>query len=340
MRKVVIVGASGYTGHELIKILSRHSNVKISSVISNTNVGRFVFELYPDLKGICDNLVFEKYNKDNLFSQGDIFFYALPHGISMEYIDDDFVREKIIIDLSADFRIKEKSIYEAWYKKTHIQSDFLKKAVFGQCEINRELIKDSKFIANPGCYATSMIVPLYPLINENLLDLDYEVIIDSKSGVSGAGKKLDNMYLFNEQNENFLPYNPLRHRHVPEVVEFLKEKTEKEISLIFVPHLLPVTRGILSSIYIKLKETISLRNVKEIYKKYYGNEFFIRILDSLPTIRAVANTNFCDIGFALDEDRKRLIVFCAIDNLLKGASGQAVQNMNIILGIDEKEGLI
>ena len=340
MENVVIVGASGYTGRELVKILTRHSKVKISAIISNNNSGKFVWELYPDLKGLCDNLIFEKYDRMSLLSRGDIFFYALPHGISMKYIDDDFLNKKINIDLSADFRIKEKFIYEKWYKNVHIHSEYLEKAVFGQCEINRALIKNSKFIANPGCYATSMIVPLYPLMKENLIDLDYDIIIDSKSGVSGAGKKLDNMYLFNEQNENFLPYNPLGHRHIPEVVEFLKEKTDNKISLTFVPHLLPLTRGIIYSIYIKLKEKISLDKIKEIYNQYYGNEFFIRLLDKLPSIKGVAYTNFCDIGFACNEDAKILVVFCAIDNLLKGASGQAVQNMNIILGFDEKEGLI
>jgi N-acetyl-gamma-glutamyl-phosphate reductase len=259
----------------------------------------------------------------------------------MNYANDAINDGKIVIDLSADFRIKDKEIYENWYKVEHKYANLLKRSVFGLPEVNRKNIKRAKLIANPGCYATSIIIPLYPLLAEKIIHIN-NIIIDSKSGVSGAGKKLETMYLYNEQNENFFPYNPEKHRHIPEVIEFLNFQTNSKIDLIFVPHLLPLTRGILSSIYLSTKEKFSYDYIRKIYEKYYTNEFFIRILPEniYPQIRAVANTNFCDIGFICFEKNNKILVFSAIDNLIKGASGQAIQNVNIILGLDEKTGLI
>src|SRR5574344_157230 len=342
MKKVSIIGASGYTGRELIKILSRHKDIEITHITSDNNDGKEIGALHPELRNVL-NLNFEKYDWQKIKKDSDIIFLALPHGASMNFANEALNDGKIVIDLSADFRIKDKKTYEKWYKVEHIYEKYLNEAVFGLCEINREKIKNAKLIANPGCYATSMIIPLFPLLKENIIDKS-SVIIDSKSGVSGAGKKLDMMYLYNEQNENFLPYNPGKHRHIPEVVEFLKFQTNVEINLTFVPHLTPLTRGIVSSIYLKPKENLEITNdyIREIYKKYYGNEFFIRILPEgvYPAARAVANTNFCDISFTYIKENNQLIVFSEIDNLFKGASGQAIQNMNIILGIDERTGLI
>jgi N-acetyl-gamma-glutamyl-phosphate reductase len=338
MQKIAIIGASGYTGRELLKILLKHSKVQVTHITSENNAEKAIYELHPELRN-CYDLKFEKYNWQAIKNDCDIVFLCLPHAASMNFAKDAFDDDKIVIDLSADFRIKDVPTYEAWYKVAHSQLELLKKAVYGLPEINRKNIKDAKLIANPGCYATSMIVPLYPLFKENLIEAD--VIVDAKSGVSGAGKKMAQMFLYNEQNENFLAYNPGIHRHTPEVVEVLEHASNVTPNITFVPHLTPLTRGIISTIYCTPQIDLTQKKVRKVYEKYYGNEKFIRLLEDgvYPQARTVANTNFCDIGFSFLKEQNKLVVIAGIDNLMKGASSQAVQNMNIILGFNEEEGL-
>lgn len=339
MKNVSIIGASGYTGRELIKFLLRHPDIKITHITSDNNADRKLGDLHPELRGKSE-LVFESYDWEKIIRDTDIVFLALPHSASMNFAKEAIADGKIVIDLSADFRIKDAAVYEKWYKTKHVQLDLLAEAIFGLPEIWRDKIKSARLIANPGCYATSMILPLYPLVKENLIDAN-NIIVDAKSGVSGAGKKLENMYLYNEQNENFLPYNPGKHRHIPEVVEVLKFSSGKEINLTFVPHLTPMTRGIVSTIYATPTKKLSNKDVKDVYEKYYGKEYFIRLLPEgvYPSAKGVAYTNFCDIGWTCLEENNKLVVVSALDNLVKGASGQAVQNMNIILGLDERISL-
>ncbi len=339
MQKVAIIGASGYTGRELIKFLLRHPNVDLCNIISDTNSGKSLGDLHPELRNKKD-LIFEKYDWEKLKKNVDIVFLALPHTIAMTFANEALSDGKIVIDLSSDFRIKDARLYEKWYKTKHLHPELLQKAAFGLPEINRDKIKNARLIANPGCYATSMILPLFPLLKENLIN-PKDIIIDSKSGVSGAGKKLDSMYLYNEQNENFLPYSPGKHRHIPEVESILEELTKVKINLTFTPHLTPLTRGIVSTIYVTPTKRITTNEIREIYQKYYKNEYFIRVLPDgiYPSARAVSYSNFCDIGFTYIDETNKLIVFSSLDNLVKGASGQAVQNMNILLGLDERISL-
>ena len=339
MKNVSIIGASGYTGKELIKFLLRHPMVQITHITSDNNAGKKLGDLHPELRGKSE-LVFEAYDWAKIKQDTDIVFLALPHATAMNFAAEAIADGKIVIDLSADFRIKNADVYEKWYKTKHLHLDLLAEAIFGLPEICRDKIKNARLIANPGCYATSMILPLYPLLKENLIDAE-NIIVDSKSGVSGAGKKLDNMYLYNEQNENFLPYNPGKHRHIPEVVEVLNFTSGKEINLTFVPHLTPMTRGIVSTIYTTPTKKLNYSDIKNVYEKYYGKEYFVRILPEgiYPSAKGVAYSNFCDIGFTYLEESNKLVVVSALDNLVKGASGQAVQNMNVILGLDEKISL-
>ncbi|MCP4482577.1 MAG: N-acetyl-gamma-glutamyl-phosphate reductase [bacterium] len=331
MQKIAIIGGSGYTGRELLKILLKHKKVEVTKITSENNAGKKIEELHPELFG-CYDLRFEKYNWQTIKNNCNIVFLCLPHAASMNFAKETYDSDKIVIDLSADFRIKNIPVYEKWYKVKHTQVELLKTAVYGLPELHRYAIKQAKLIANPGCYATSIILPLYPLIKENLITDN--IIVDAKSGVSGAGKKMAMPYLYNEQNENFMPYNPGTHRHTPEVLEILGIK-----NLTLVPHLLPITRGIISTIYCTPKQGLTQEKINNTYDKYYKNEKFIRLLKNeiYPQARTVANTNFCDIGFKLLENK--LILISGLDNLLKGASGQAVQNMNIILGFDENESL-
>ena len=338
MKKVAVIGGSGYTGREILKILTKHPKVQVSHITADTNADKDITELHPELRNLY-NMNFEKYDWQKIKKDTDIVFLCLPHGTAMNFAADAYNDGKIVIDLSADFRIKDVNTYENWYQVKHQQQKILQKAVYGIPEINRAKIKESKIIANPGCYATSMILPLYPLIKEDIIELD--IIVDAKSGVSGAGKKLALTYLYNEQNENFLPYNPGKHRHTPEVIENLKSFAGKSPKITFVPHLLPLIRGILSTIYTKAKKEISFDLITGIYQKYYGKEQFIRLLPegNYPTIKSVANSNFCDLGFSYLKEENKLILISSLDNLTKGASGQAVQNMNVILGFEENLGL-
>ncbi|MCX7981304.1 MAG: N-acetyl-gamma-glutamyl-phosphate reductase [Syntrophales bacterium] len=339
MIKAVIYGASGYTGQELIRLLSRHPACEIIAVTSRRYEGQKVADLFPHLQGQC-NLSFVHATPDELACLCDVAFLAVPHGISMTVAGIFLERGVKVIDLSADFRIQRADIYEAWYQ-VHQATDLLPQAVYGLPEIYREQIKSSRLVANPGCYPTSIILGLAPLLKGKWVD-PHSIIIDSKSGVSGAGREPIVSSLFCEVGEAFKAYKAGgTHRHIPEIEQELSALAGEVVRVTFTPHLLPVSRGILSTIYLQPAKKISTEDIVSLYREFYQNAPFIRICPSnrWPNISAVRGSNFCDVGFSLDRRLNRLIVFAAIDNLIKGASGQAVQNMNLMFDLEEKTGL-
>lgn len=336
MLKVGVVGATGYTGEELVKILSRHSDVEITTLSAIVEKEARISQIFPSLSGKCD-IVCKNLNMDEVLSSCDLVFLALPHKVSMQFAPKFLKKGKKVIDLSADYRLPA-NIYERWYGQEHLDKNNLDKAVYGLPEFYRSDIKKAELIANPGCYPTSIILAAAPLVKENLVALD-DIIADSKSGVTGAGRKAVLALSFSEVDENLKAYKVNLHQHKPEINQELGKLAGKDIDVVFTPHLIPMNRGILSTLYFKLKREIPAGELIKIYNKFYKDEPFVRILaDTLPQIRDVVNTNFCDIGLAVTE--KRAIVVSCIDNLTKGAAGQAVQNMNIACGFDEKEGLI
>ncbi|OGS44340.1 MAG: N-acetyl-gamma-glutamyl-phosphate reductase [Elusimicrobia bacterium RIFOXYD2_FULL_34_15] len=329
MINVAIVGAKSYTGEELIKILYKHPNVKIVSLSGRMQgTTKHICEIYPYLKGKVDILC-EDINEKKIAEQSDLIFTALPHKVSMEMVTKFYNFGKKVIDLSADFRLKDAEIYEKWYESKHISPELLKKAVYGLPELYRKKIKKATIIANPGCYPTTIILGCYPVLKEKIVNKK-SIIIDSKSGISGAGREFVKTY----HSPNTYAYKIGGiHRHIPEIEQELK------CLITFTPHVIPQERGMLSTIYFKLKKSISENEIIQIYKKYYENEPFVRIVESAQT-KDVENTNYCNIAINIDKRTNNLVITSAIDNLVKGASGQAVQNMNIMSGFDEEEGLI
>ncbi len=333
--KVGIVGGSGYTGLELLRILSLHPLVEVVWISSESFADESL-EQYCSAWIKRTSLKFLSLGKQGMPSPVDTVFLALPHGESMNYLKlfDSKVR---VIDLSADFRFKSREAYERVYGVTHLEPLALEEAVYGIPEIYGKKIARARLVANPGCYPTSVIIPVYPLLKEGFVEED--IIVDSKSGVSGAGKKPREATHFCEVSGSFKAYGVGRHRHQPEMEEKLSELCEKEVKVTFVPHLLPVKRGILSTIYLRLRREVSEQNIFELFKAYYQDWYWVRIFSpgNFPEIKWVVGSNFIDIGFL--KVGHQLILVSAIDNLTKGASGQAVQNMNIMFGIDEKVGL-
>ncbi len=339
MIKVFICGGSGYTGGELLRILSNHPEVLVAGVTSERSAGKSVKDLFPQLHNYA-NLVYENLNPVENLKKADLFFMALPHGESQRAVDFFFQHGKKVIDLSADYRLRDPSTYEKWYNVRHAFQATLRRAVYGLPEIYRNKIKKAKLIANPGCYPTGAILGLLPALRNTLVDIS-SIVIDSKSGTSGAGRKADVSVSYCEVNEGFKAYAIGTHRHTPEIEQELSLVSGKEIVVNFTPHLLPVDRGILTTIYAPL---LKKAGVSEILKKYndaYKKEPFVRVLDYglYPNIKHVRGTNFCDIGLKVNERTNTLIIVTAIDNLVKGASGQAVHNMNIMMGFDEKTAL-
>lgn len=328
MLRVGIVGVSGFTGLELVKLLLHHPAVRLDYIASRSHIGEPLSNIFPSLNNICDKEI-EAINEDKLKCL-DVVFLALPHGVSMELACRIYNSVRLI-DLSADFRLS-KDLYEKWYK-THICPDLVESAVYGLPELNRDKIKNAQLVANPGCYATASILAILPFLDI----IDGDIIIDAKSGVSGAGKSLREDLLFSEVALSFRAYSVAKHRHQPEIQQILSKI--KPVKVTFVPHLLPINRGILATIYAHLPIFYDETFLFEKLKSFYIHEPFIRILKNLPQINNCAGTNFCDISFALDKENNRLIIISVIDNLLKGASSQAVQNMNIMFGIREEEGL-
>ncbi|MDD3652757.1 MAG: N-acetyl-gamma-glutamyl-phosphate reductase [Desulfotomaculaceae bacterium] len=337
--KVGIVGATGYTGAELVRILSRHPEVELVSLITQNYADIPFWEVYPHLYKY-NQMICEKLELTALLDASDVIFVALPHGHAMPIALDALRQGKKLIDLGADFRLNDYSVYEQWYKVEHTTRELLSKAVYGLPELNRKEIKGARLVANPGCYPTSVLLALAPLLNRKLIDPG-SIIIDSKSGVSGAGRGLSLGTHFCEVNENFKAYNVGVHRHTPEIEQELSKLAGETVTVSFTPHLLPLTRGILSTIYAKLSKPVEQGEVLEYYQEYYLEEKFVRVLPGglLPQTKWTAGTNHCDLGVALDSRTGRVIVVSAIDNMVKGASGQAVQNMNLICGLPEDTAL-
>ncbi|MCD8159480.1 MAG: N-acetyl-gamma-glutamyl-phosphate reductase [Clostridiales bacterium] len=337
MIKAGIIGATGYAGSELVRILLSHPDVKIETITSKSYTGKDYKEVYPNFSHI--DMVCEEENMEELAEKCDVIFMALPHGQASKRVTEDILKKCKIIDLGADFRLQDIDVYESWYCE-HYSKEILKEAVYGLCEINREKIKGRRIVGNPGCYTSCSILSLYPLLKEGLVKED-SVIIDAKSGVSGAGRGVSLSNLFCEVNESVKAYKIASHRHTPEIEEQLSMAAGKPITISFTPHLIPMNRGILATCYASLKENLSYEDIREVYEKYYKDEYFIRLTDKgvFPETRWVKNSNFVDIGFAVDKRTNRVIVIGAIDNLYKGAAGQAVQNMNILFGLDEKTGI-
>lgn len=332
-----IIGANGYTGLELINILCNHPNVTLNKLVSRSNDGMPVTKLYPSLMGKVEKN-FSNDSIEEIAAESDIVFLALPHGESAAMAGKYYDLGIKVIDLSADFRYKDLSKYKSTYKITHPRADIAPKSVYGLCEIYREKIKNASLVANPGCYTTCAITALYPLLKNKVIS-GKNIIIDAKSGVSGAGRKADINYIMTESAENFKAYALTTHRHTSEIEERLSEAYAQPILLSFSPHLLPIKRGILSTIYCDLTDFDA--DIEKIYNDFYKNEPFVHILSQgmLPEIKNIAGSNNVQIGFIKDKRLNRLIVVSCLDNLVKGASGQAVQNMNLMFGLNETVGL-
>lgn len=332
--KVGILGASGYVGNELVKILSKHPKTKLTYIGSKNNVGQSYNALYPH-----SNLSLQFVSEDLSKIQLDVLFMATPHEFSASFINDALLKRMKIIDLSADFRLKNLRNYELYYHFTHPNEKLVKEAVYGLSELYCEEIKKARLVANAGCYTTCSILSLYPVVKEKVIDLS-SIIIDAKSGVSGAGRgaKIEN--LFCEVNENFKAYAIASHRHTPEIEEQLSLAANEELKIQFTPHLVPMQRGILASIYANLACDLDEVELRKIYEKYYKDKLFIRLLPekTYPQTHFVSHSNFMDLNFCIDKRTKRLIIIGALDNLVKGAAGQAVQNMNLMFDFDENLG--
>lgn len=339
MIKVGIIGATGYAGSELVRILLGHKDVEIKWYGSRSYIDKKYASIYQNFFQLVDANCMDD-NMEVLADQVDVIFTATPQGLCASLVNEEILSKVKIIDLSADFRIKDVKVYEEWYKLEHKSPQFIEEAVYGLCEINREDVKKARLVANPGCYTTCSILTCYPLVKEGIIDPN-TIIVDAKSGTSGAGRgaKVDN--LFCEVNENMKAYGVATHRHTPEIEEQLGYACGEKITINFTPHLVPMNRGILATAYASLKKDVTYEEVKAIYDKYYADEKFVRVLkkDVCPQIKWVEGSNYVDVNFKIDPRTNRIIMMGAIDNLVKGAAGQAVQNMNLMFGLKESEGL-
>ena len=338
MIRAAIIGATGYAGAELVRILSGHPEAEISAVTSRQYAGVRIDQVYPAFSGVVD-LVCEEYSADRVCERADVVFTALPHRLPMSFVPDFIKRGKKVIDLSADFRFNDAAVYESVYQP-HTAKELLASAVYGLSDVYFDQIREATLIGNPGCYPTSVLLPLIPLLKEGLLDLS-TLIADSKSGVSGAGRSLSLGVHHCEVVESFKPYKVAVHRHNPEMDAVLSREAQSAVSITFVPHLVPMSRGMLTTVYATPARKIKAQEIADCYTAAYAQRPFVRLCPEgrLPDTRYVRGTNYCDVGFKLDERNNRLILISAIDNLVKGAAGQAVQNMNIMLGLDETAGL-
>ncbi|TKB08032.1 N-acetyl-gamma-glutamyl-phosphate reductase [Desulforhopalus sp. IMCC35007] len=340
MIKVGIIGASGYAGAELTRILCNHPQVELAMATSRQYEGIALSEVFPHLRGKVD-LICENIKAEDLAKKADLFFTAVPHKTAMDLVPVLLDAGKKVIDLSADFRLRDLATYENWYQP-HSSSQFLAEAVYGLPELYRQSIKNCRILANPGCYPTSIILGLAPLLKAGAI-VPETIIADSKSGTSGAGRVAQTGTLFCEVHDGFRPYKVGRaHRHTPEIEQELSLLAKTDVFLTFTPHLLPISRGILSTIYATLTPGQKPESIRELFEAQYRDEPFIRLLkeDSFPATQYVKGSNFCDISCKIDQKTNRIIVMSAIDNVVKGAAGQAVQNMNIMCGIQEETGLL
>ena len=339
MIKAGIIGATGYAGSELVRILLGHKDVEIKWYGSRSYIDKKYASIYQNFFQLVDANCMDD-NMEVLADQVDVIFTATPQGLCASLVNEEILSKVKIIDLSADFRIKDVKVYEEWYKLEHKSPQFIEEAVYGLCEINREDVKKARLVANPGCYTTCSILTAYPMVKEGMIDVN-TLIVDAKSGTSGAGRgaKVDN--LFCEVNENMKAYGVATHRHTPEIEEQLGYACGEKITINFTPHLVPMNRGILATAYASLKKDVTYEEVKAIYDKYYADEKFVRVLekDVCPQTKWVEGSNYVDVNFKIDPRTNRIIMMGAIDNLVKGAAGQAVQNMNLMFGLKESEGL-
>lgn len=334
--KVGIVGASGYTGSELVRLLSYHPEVTLEFVTSETYAGKRISDIYPHLQDLVD---IELISIDNISdTDPDLVFLALPHGVSMNFVKDHGLDDFIIIDLSGDFRFSSQGVYEEWYKKSHVCPEYMEQSVFGLPELFRDKIRNARLVANPGCYPTSAILALAPLIKHGYINPS-SIVVDSKSGVTGAGAKPKEGLHFPDVFGNFSAYSLVNHRHTPEIENTLLNYTGYSTEILFTPHLLPIDRGILTTTYSTPKKEVNSEMVEELFHSVYEKEHFVRVFDSPPSLKNIRGSNYCDIHAVYDERTHKIITISTIDNLVKGAAGQAIQNMNIVFGLIESTGL-
>jgi len=338
MIRAAVVGATGYAGAELVRILTGHPDMELTAVTSRQYAGVRFDKVFPSMAGSV-NLVCEEFSVRDIAEKTDAVFTALPHKLPMAFVPDLVKQGKKVVDLSADFRFGNVSQYEAFYQP-HTAKDLLKEAVYGLSEVYADKIKTASVVGNPGCYPTSLLLPMIPLLKNKMLDI-HSIIADSKSGVSGAGRSPSLTVHFCEAAESFKAYKVGNHRHTPEMEEVLSREAEESVSITFVPHLVPISRGMLTTAYATLARKISEADIRECIGEFYAGRPFIRLCqnNSVPDTRNVRGSNYCDIGFKIEARNNRLILISAIDNLVKGAAGQAVQNMNLMFGLDETRGL-
>lgn len=339
MIKAGIIGATGYAGGELVRLLTGHKETRIVWYGSRSYIDRKYADVYQNMFQIVDAECLDD-NMGELAEKADVIFTATPQGFCASMMNEEILGKTKVIDLSADYRIKDVAVYEKWYGIEHKSPQFIKEAVYGLCEVNREDIRKARLVANPGCYTTCSILTAFPLAKEGIIDMK-TLIIDAKSGTSGAGRGAKAANLYCEVNENIKAYGVTTHRHTPEIEEQLGYAAKEEVALNFTPHLVPMNRGILVTEYASLKKEVTYEEMKAIYEKYYGNEQFVRLLaeDVCPETKWVEGSNYVDINVKTDPRTNRIIMMGAIDNLVKGAAGQAVQNMNLMFGLPENEGL-
>ncbi|GET24491.1 N-acetyl-gamma-glutamyl-phosphate reductase [Prolixibacter sp. NT017] len=335
-KKIGIIGATGYTGSELVRILVNHPEVEIALITSESRAGEKFSDIHTSFRGIVDIVLqpASQLEKTDL----DLVFLALPHGVSMDFVKKYHQKPFKIVDLSGDFRLDSPEVYHEWYQKEHVYHEGFDSAVFGLPELNRENIKQSELVANPGCFPTTAILGLAPLLSEGMIE-SRGIIVDSKTGVTGAGVKPKEVTHFPNVNDNFKAYGLKKHRHTIEIQDTLNKLSSEEVSLQFTPHLLPVDRGILSTIYARPFKEMTTADLNALYLRYYKGHPFVRITPEAPSIKDVRASNYCNIFITFDERTGNIIVLSAIDNLVKGAAGQAIQNMNLMLGLDETAGL-
>ncbi|MBU3213575.1 N-acetyl-gamma-glutamyl-phosphate reductase [Clostridium estertheticum] len=338
MIKAGIIGSTGYAGEQLAWFLYKHPNVDVEFYSSHKYAYMTYSEIYSNFYSYIDDICVDMETAISKLSDINVLFIAMPHGKSFEITQKALALGVKVIDLGADYRLKSKDVYEKWYKVKHESEGLLKDAVYGLCELNREAIKRCNLLANPGCYPTATILALTPMLNSDMIDTS-SIIVDAKSGVSGAGRAANVASLYTECNESIKAYAVTTHRHTPEIEQELSKASGNDVTICFTPHLVPMNRGILSTCYAKLTKDITEQDIISLYRNFYKDEFFVKIIDGLPETRWVRGSNICHIGIRVDKRTNRVIIISAIDNLVKGSAGQAVQNMNIMFGIPETTGL-
>ena len=338
MIKVGILGATGYAGQQLVWILRNHPQCEIIFLNSHNYTKIQYSEVYNNYSGLLEDACINLEEAESMLPQINVLFIALPHGKSFDIVKKALAQGIKVIDLGADYRLKSADIYKKWYGLEHEYKEVLGEASYGLVELNRESIKKASLVANPGCYPTASILSLYPLLKHEIINPD-SIIIDAKSGITGAGRTANISNLFTECNDSVKAYGIGSHRHTPEIEQELSNIYKEDITLSFTPHLIPMNRGILTTCYAKLNTQINTEELKEIYKSFYKDEYFVKIIENLPETRWVRGSNLCHIGMRVDSRTNRVIIVAAIDNLIKGAAGQAVQNMNVMFNLKETTGL-